>query len=66
MTQPFFPPQAFKQPMTEELRFQIFLAKLFGVRRQFTQDGWMATAYYFRGITYLTECRPLNPGEVLE
>lgn len=62
MTEPFMPP-AFHQPMTEELRFQIFLARLFGVKRQFQDNGYMATCYYFRGVVYLTEVRPIRPGE---
>lgn len=65
MHQPFFPPQAVRQPMTEELRFQFFLAKLFGQVRRFAEGGFIATCYYFRGTVYLTELRPQNPGEVL-
>lgn len=61
MTQPFFPARQFQ--MTDQLRFEIFLARLFGQKRQFTDNGYVATVYYFRGTGYMTECRLQRPGE---
>lgn len=61
MTHPRLPAQ--KTQMTPELAFQVFLARLFGQKRQFTDNGYLATCYYFRGVVYLTEVRPLGPGE---
>jgi hypothetical protein len=55
---PFFRPEHINVPLTEELRFQIFLAKLLGEKREFVDSGWIATCYYFRGVVYLTELRP--------
>lgn len=41
--------------MNEELRFKIFLAKLFGRKGQFIDSGYQVTVYVWRGIAYVVD-----------
>jgi len=42
-------------PMNDEIRFQMFLAKLFGRKGKFVDSGFEVTVYVWRGIAYVID-----------